>query len=55
MVDFDKIWVEKYRPHKLDDLILDDKSLRVVKQFEDEIPNLLFAVRTNPQYQGNAS
>jgi len=26
----------------LDDLILDDKSLRVVKQFEDEIPNLLF-------------
>ena len=42
MVDFDKIWVEKYRPHKLDDLILDDKSLRVVKQFEDEIPNLLF-------------
>jgi len=42
MVDFDKIWVEKYRPHKLGDLILDDKSLRVVKQFEDEIPNLLF-------------
>lgn len=42
MVDFDKIWVEKYRPHKLDDLILDDKSLRVVKQFEGEIPNLLF-------------
>lgn len=42
MVDFDKIWVEKYRPHKLDDLILDDKSLRIVKQFEDEIPNLFF-------------
>ena len=42
MVDFAKIWVEKYRPHKLDDLILDDKSLRVVKQFEGEIPNLLF-------------
>ena len=42
MVDFDKIWVEKYRPHKLDYLILDDKSLRIVKQFEDEIPNLLF-------------
>ena len=42
MVDFDKIWVEKYRPHKLEDLILDDKSLRVVKQFKDEIPNLLF-------------
>ena len=42
MVEFDKIWVEKYRPHKLDDLILDDKSLRIVKQFKDEIPNLLF-------------
>lgn len=42
MVEFDKIWVEKYRPHKLGDLILDDKSLRVVKQFKGEIPNLLF-------------
>ena len=42
MVDFDKIWVEKYRPTKLDDLILDDKSLRIVSQFKDEIPNLLF-------------
>jgi len=42
MVEFDKIWVEKYRPHKLADLILDDKSLRVVKQFKGEIPNLLF-------------
>jgi len=42
MVDFDKIWVEKYRPAKLDDLILDESSLRVVSQFKDEIPNLLF-------------
>jgi DNA polymerase III delta prime subunit len=42
MVDFDKIWVEKYRPAKLDDLILDEGSLRVVSQFKDEIPNLLF-------------
>ena len=42
MVEFDKIWVEKYRPHKLEDLILDDKSLRIVKQFKGEIPNLLF-------------
>jgi len=42
MVEFDKIWVEKYRPHKLEDLILDDKSLRVVRQFKGEIPNLLF-------------
>ena len=42
MVEFDKIWVEKYRPTKLDDLILDEGSLRVVSQFKDEIPNLLF-------------
>ena len=42
MVEFDKIWVEKYRPAKLDDLILDEASLRVVSQFKDEIPNLLF-------------
>ena len=42
MVDFDKIWVEKYRPAKLDDLILDEGSLRVVSQFKGEIPNLLF-------------
>ena len=42
MVEFDKIWVEKYRPTKLDDLILDEASHRVVSQFKDEIPNLLF-------------
>jgi len=42
MVEFDKIWVEKYRPKKLDDVILDEASLRVVSQFKDEIPNLLF-------------
>ena len=42
MIEFDKIWVEKYRPTKLDDLILDEQSLRVVSQFKDEIPNLLF-------------
>ena len=42
MVEFDKIWVEKYRPAKLNDLILDDKSLRIVSQFKGEIPNLLF-------------
>ena len=42
MVDFDKIWVEKYRPQTLNDIILDDETLRVVKEFKDEIPNLLF-------------
>ena len=42
MVDFDKIWVEKYRPATLDDIILDDRTLSIVKEFKDEIPNLLF-------------
>jgi len=42
MIDFDKIWVEKYRPQTLDDVILDEETLRVVKEYENEIPNLLF-------------
>jgi DNA polymerase III delta prime subunit len=42
MIDFKKIWVELYRPSKLDDLILDDQSLRVIQQIDDEIPNFLF-------------
>ena len=42
MIEFNKIWVEKYRPNKLADVILDEASLRVVSQFEEEIPNLLF-------------
>ena len=41
-IDFKGIWCERYRPTKLDDLILDEASLRVVSQFKDEIPNLLF-------------
>ena len=41
---FDNLWVEKYRPHKLEDLILSDENELVVKKFVDikEIPNLLF-------------
>jgi len=42
MIDFKGIWCERYRPTKLDDLILDEGSLRVVSQFKEEIPNLLF-------------
>ena len=42
MIDIKGIWCEQYRPQKLDDLILDEQSLRVVSQFKDEIPNLLF-------------
>jgi len=36
------IWCEKYRPTTLDDIILDDRTLSIVKEFKDEIPNLLF-------------
>jgi len=42
MIDFDKIWVEKYRPAKLEDIILDQRTLNIVKEFKNEIPNLLF-------------
>jgi len=42
MIDFDKIWVEKYRPATLDDIILDERTLKQVKEFKNEIPNLLF-------------
>ena len=41
---FDNLWVEKYRPHKLDDLILSSENELIVKKFVNikEIPNLLF-------------
>jgi DNA polymerase III delta prime subunit len=42
MLDFDKIWVEKYRPQTLDDIILSERNKDIVRGFEDEIPNLLF-------------
>ncbi len=41
-IDFKGIWCEAYRPTKLNELVLDDASLRVLNQIEDEIPNLLF-------------
>ena len=42
MLDFNKIWVEKYRPQTLDDIILSERTKDIVRGFEDEIPNLLF-------------
>jgi len=42
MINFDKIWVEKYRPTTLDDIILDERTLKQVEEYKDEIPNLLF-------------
>jgi DNA polymerase III delta prime subunit len=42
MLDFNKIWVEKYRPQTLDDIILSERNKDIVRGFEEEIPNLLF-------------
>ena len=40
---FDSLWVEKYRPQDLKDLILSDINKGIVDKFcqEEEIPNLL--------------
>ena len=42
---FDSLWVEKYRPVHLDDLIVSEDNKRIISKFKDdsEIPNLLFA------------
>jgi DNA polymerase III delta prime subunit len=42
MLDFNKIWVEKYRPQTLDDIILSERNRDIVRGFVEEIPNLLF-------------
>lgn len=41
---FDSLWVEKYRPKTLDDIVLSDANRRIFQQFakNKEIPNLLF-------------
>jgi len=42
MIDFKNIWTERYRPLKLNDLILSDRTREIVQGYESEIPNLLF-------------
>jgi DNA polymerase III delta prime subunit len=41
---FENLWVEKYRPSTLDEVVLSDHNRSIFKQFSDnkEIPNLLF-------------
>lgn len=39
---FNNLWVEKYRPHALADLVLSDTNRKYFESVEDEIPNLLF-------------
>ena len=41
-IDMGKVWVEKYRPTCLDDLIVDDRTMAFLRDIKDEIPNLLF-------------
>lgn len=36
------IWVEKYRPQTLNDIILPERTREIICGFVDEIPNLLF-------------
>lgn len=42
---FDSLWIEKYRPSQLSDLVVSDENKRIISKFEsdDEIPNLCFA------------
>ena len=42
---FDNLWVEKYRPKTVDDIILTDENLAIINKFvgDNEIPNLMFA------------
>jgi DNA polymerase III delta prime subunit len=37
----DDLWVEKYRPQTLNDLIIEDNVKNIIKNFGKEIPNLL--------------
>jgi len=41
---FDNLWVEKYRPATLDDLILSEENTGIIAKYgkDQEIPNLLF-------------
>ncbi len=42
---FDSLWIEKYRPSQLSDLVVSEENKRIISKFEsdDEIPNLCFA------------
>jgi DNA polymerase III delta prime subunit len=42
MIDIQGLWCEKYRPQKLEDLILSDKTRSILNEYKSEIPNLLF-------------
>jgi DNA polymerase III delta prime subunit len=39
---YNDLWVEKYRPQKLDDLLLNEDNKQYFLSLKDDIPNLLF-------------
>lgn len=43
-MDVDKLWVEKYRPQNLDDIVLSEHTRKILASYikNDEIPNLMF-------------
>jgi len=43
-MDVNGMWSEKYRPNKLEDLVLSDDDRKIMEKFikNDEIPKLLF-------------
>lgn len=47
MLNFKNLWIEKYRPHTLEEICLDAETKKLIKTYADqkEIPNLLLAGR----------
>jgi len=43
-MDVDKFWIEKYRPAKLEDIVLSEPTRNILSAFvkNDEIPNIIF-------------
>lgn len=39
---FNNLWVEKYRPKTLDDIVISDSNKETFSSYDTEIPNLLF-------------
>lgn len=41
---FENLWIEKYRPKSLDEIVLSDQNRNIFKKFQNdnEVPNLLF-------------
>ena len=43
--NYDKLWVEAYRPKKLSDIVLSEENRKQISAFSDDIPHLLFCGR----------